>query len=418
MKKILREFLTWSILVIAIVGYIFISLSSDLYSSWDIGVKISTEELIDPIEGDMWYNTTRNALYVYEDGQWKEPKQVPDTKPSSPRNSDMWFDEESEILFTYHDEPITVDKIKDKLQDGNMWKDWGILTALVFGVRLTLQFYFIDKEEEKNSSTKELKESGQKQSTEIRNKRRVESFKYFVDNTVAKELILKKYIRKLRKKINKHYIFIRKKKRKIKKEELINTLEKMERLLSLLYNKDENSKNELKDFNFSSIMLKSYKKPIAEEILDSHIKTNKKETDYGDFSESKELTKTNIRSIVSSAFLTILMTVFLADLFINWSSFNNEIIKILYGTCAIVLAIFFAYLTGKNINDQKNYQLKLANGYKEIFNENAETVESDIRYQELKQMQETAILEASEAIKKKIQESVNHNEEIDNKKLG
>jgi len=129
--------------------------------------------------------------------------------------------------------------------------------------------------------------------------------------------MLKKYIRKLRKKINKNYIFIKKNKKKIKKELLVGELEKMERLLSLLYSKDENAKNEVKNFNFSSIMLKSYRKPIAEEILDSHIKTNKKETDYGDFSESKELTKTNIRSIISSAFLTIFMTIFLADLFIN-----------------------------------------------------------------------------------------------------
>lgn len=412
MKKILRELLTWSILIIAIVGYIFISLSSDLYSSWDIGIEIPTEEILDPLEGDMWYNESRNALYIYKDGYWSEPIQVPDVKPVSPRNNNMWFDEEIGILFTYHDEPITIDKIENKLQDGNMWKDWGILTALVFGVRLTLQFYFIDKEEEKNTDTKELKDNGQKQSTEIRNKRRVESFKYFVDNIVAKELMLKKYIRKLRKKINKNYIFIKKNKKKIKKELLVGELEKMERLLSLLYSKDENAKNEVKNFNFSSIMLKSYRKPIAEEILDSHIKTNKKETDYGDFSESKELTKTNIRSIISSAFLTIFMTIFLADLFINWSSFNNEIIKILYGTCAIVLAIFFAYLTGKNINDQKNYQLKLANGYKEIFNENAETVESDIKHEELKQMQEKAISDATEVLKKKIEESMYQNEQI------
>jgi len=32
----------------------------------------------------------------------------------------MWFDEEIGILFTYHDEPITIDKIENKLQDGNM----------------------------------------------------------------------------------------------------------------------------------------------------------------------------------------------------------------------------------------------------------------------------------------------------------
>ena len=386
--------------------------------AWDMGVIIPIEKPFELSEGDKWFDESRNALFIYVEGKWIS-EQVTDKENSDARDGDQYFNEENDVLFTFTEEPLTVDAVKERLSDGKMWFDWIVMATLLVFLRLTFQSYFIDKEEHNNSDTKELKDKSKEESGKIRKNRRVGSFKKFVDTEVTREKLLKKYVKKLKKRINKisTFKFLNKKYNitipatdtTVASTSTTNEFEKLlalkgeaEEILSILYSKTAEDIKRVKEYDFSKIIIKKFIKPNSEDILDAHLDSTNRDVELGDFSQSRELAIINVKTVIFSLLTTLIGAIFLANLFINFSSFSEEAAQLLYNIVLIVMSIVFSLITAKDINSQKNHQLNLGNGVKEIFNENAEIYGTE--YYE--QLYRTAMKEILGELKPEIEKTV------------
>ena len=93
------------------VKYIF----NDAIGAWEAAIQppaiVSATQPNIAIEGFMWWNSTSNILYVYENGQWiatsagagsSTTVTISPTEPSGATASDLWWDNEDGRLFIYY----------------------------------------------------------------------------------------------------------------------------------------------------------------------------------------------------------------------------------------------------------------------------------------------------------------------------